>query len=94
MGCNEETTWHCIERYLLTEEIPKQAISPDGDYPVINCEKGLGHFEISCPCPSVLLELKAGERVNMVPDKAYATTRAISDVAISYALEHGVIIKK
>lgn len=93
-GCNEETDWHCIERYLLTEEIPTQAISPDGDYPVINCEKGLGHYELSMPCPECLLALKAGERVNMVPDKAYAEISTTSDVTVTYALSHDVTIKK
>ena len=94
LGCNEETDWHCIERYLLTEEIPQQAISPDGDYPVINCEKGLGHFEISSPRPACLIDLKAGDRVNMVPDKAYCRVDNVSDVAVAYALKNGVEIKR
>ena len=94
LGCNEETEWRCIDRYLLTEEIPSQAISPDGDYPVINCEKGLGHFEISVPRPECLIELKAGERVNMVPDKAYCVIDKVSDVAVAYALNHDVEVKR
>lgn len=93
-GCNEESGWECIDRYLLTEEVPSIAISPDGDFPVINCEKGVGHYEIALDCPECIEELVAGERVNMVPDKAYVKLNCISDVAITYALHYGVTLKQ
>lgn len=93
-GCNEETGWACIERYLATEEHPLYSISPDGDFPVINCEKGLAHVELSFPCPEWLLELSAGERVNMVPNKASALVSRMSDVAFTYALHYGVRVIK
>ncbi len=93
-GCNEETGWACMDRYLATEEIPVMAISPDGDFPVINCEKGLGHYCLRFAAPDWLLSLSAGTRVNMVPDKAEAVTSRMSDVAFTYALHHGVRVVK
>ena len=42
-GLNEESGWKCIERYLATEEIPSMSFSPDADFPVIFCEKGVLH---------------------------------------------------
>ena len=94
IGCNEESGWACMDRYLLTEEIPSLAISPDGDFPVINCEKGVAHLEMSLPCPEYILDIAAGDRVNMVPDHATASLSCISDVAITYALHHDVKLKK
>lgn len=94
IGTNEESGWACIDRYLLTEEIPTLAISPDGDFPVINCEKGVAHLEMSMPCPEHLVDIVSGDRVNMVPDKAVAKFSCISDVAVTYALHYGVRLKK
>lgn len=93
IGANEESGWACMDRYLLTEDIPSLAISPDGDFPVINCEKAVAHLEMALPCPEYILEIDAGDRVNMVPDKAYAKFSCISDVAITYALHYGVKLK-
>lgn len=94
VGCNEETGWACMDRYLATEEHPTMAISPDGDFPVINCEKGIAHHTLRVPCPEWLLALESGDRVNVVPHKAYAKVSRISDVAFTYALHHGVRVHK
>ena len=91
-GCNEETGWRCIDRYLATEEIPVMAISPDGDFPLLFCEKGVGHFELTLPCPDVVASLEAGDRVNMVPDKATATLRQGHADVQAEALRQGVRI--
>jgi len=92
VGCNEETGWQCMDRYLATEEVPKWAISPDGDFPLINCEKGLGHFELTVDCPTVLIDLESGDRVNMVPDKAEAVSKTCTDEMRALAKETGVRI--
>ncbi|MEG1519725.1 MAG: Sapep family Mn(2+)-dependent dipeptidase, partial [Clostridia bacterium] len=42
MGCNEENGSTCIHRYFQTEQMPDVAFSPDGDFPLIHCEKGIG----------------------------------------------------
>lgn len=93
-GCNEESGWKCIDRYLETEEVPKEAFSPDGNFPVINCEKGVAHYELTLKCPDCLQSLNSGDRVNVVPDKAEAVLNTISDVAIIYAMNNNITIKK
>lgn len=89
-GCNEETGWRCMDRYLATEEIPVMAISPDGDFPVINCEKGLAHYELRLPAPAILRSLESGYRVNMVPDKASASLAVFSPAMADLAAQKGV----
>jgi succinyl-diaminopimelate desuccinylase len=93
LGCNEETGWQCMDRYLATEEIPAMAISPDGDFPVINCEKGLGHFELRLACPSLLVSLESGDRVNVVPSAARATVSVCTDEMRRLAQDKGVRIQ-
>lgn len=72
VGCDEESGWKCMDAYCQKEEMPSLGISPDGDFPVINCEKGIVYHDIGYPKPSFLLHLRAGERANMVPDEAEA----------------------
>ena len=69
-GGNEETGWKCIEKYNELEVMPKDGFSPDADFPVINCEKGILHIEMSVKKPDELESLFGGERANMVIDKA------------------------
>lgn len=65
-GGNEESGWKCIERYLQKEEIPPEGISPDADFPVINCEKGVAHIELKLKKPADLLSMRGGDRANVV----------------------------
>ena len=73
LGCDEESGWKCMDEYIKNEEMPVLGISPDGDFPVINCEKGIVYHTIRYPKPEKLLSISAGQRANMVPDKAQAT---------------------
>lgn len=41
VGGAEETTWECMNHYLEIEQEPTAAFSPDCDFPVVNCEKGI-----------------------------------------------------
>lgn len=68
-GCDEESGWQCIEKYCQNEEIPTIAFTPDGDFPVINCEKGVAYFSVSMKKPRYLISINGGERANMVMDK-------------------------
>ncbi len=72
LGCNEESGWACMDRYKTTEEMPSLGFSPDADFPVINCEKGIVYHSITYPLPEGLISIQAGERANMVPDEATA----------------------
>ena len=76
LGCNEESGWECMTRYKKTEEMPSLGFSPDADFPVINCEKGIVHYSFTYPLPEGLISLNAGERANMVPDEAAATLKS------------------
>ena len=74
LGCNEESGWQCIDHYFAVEEMPVMGFSPDADFPVINCEKGVLHITVSFPVEKAdgfeLIALSGGERVNMVADQA------------------------
>lgn len=72
LGCDEESGWKCMDAYMENEEMPVCGFSPDGDFPVINCEKGIVYHSISYPKPVFLDYVKSGERANMVPDYAEA----------------------
>lgn len=71
-GGNEESGWKCIDRYLSREEIPAEGVSPDADFPVINCEKGVINLKVTLPKPLGLVEMKGGERPNIVMAKCRA----------------------
>lgn len=70
VGCDEESGWLCMDRYLQEEPLPATGISPDGDFPVINCEKGIVYHTIRIPKPSNIRDFVSGSRANMVPDFA------------------------
>lgn len=72
LGCDEESGWECMTRYVKTEEMPVLGISPDGDFPVINCEKGIVYHTLRHPKPEFLIDIGGGDRANMVPNYAYA----------------------
>ena len=92
-GLNEESGWKCIERYLKTEEIPAMSFSPDADFPVINCEKGVLHVDVSLKRPAEVLSFCGGERVNMVADRATLEVSGLSDAAFSKCLKGGIKVK-
>ena len=79
-GCDEESGWACMDKYVESEESPDLAFTPDGEYPVIITEKGMGFFEINSNLEEGAYQLyvQGGMRPNMVPDKATATV--IGDV--------------
>lgn len=93
LGCNEESGWKCMDEYAKNEEMPLEGFSPDADFPVINCEKGVVYHKISIPKPSIILNIKSGERANVVPDKATATV--INQVGLKErALSFGAVVSE
>lgn len=70
IGANEESGCKCIEHYFKTLKLPQPeiAFSPDGEFPVINIEKGMlkGFFKI--PLTENYLEIKGSAKGNLVPD--------------------------
>ncbi len=76
LGCNEESGWACMDRYVKTEKLPDIGISPDADFPIINCEKGVVYHTLSHKLPDRVEYLKGGERGNMVADFAEAKVKS------------------
>lgn len=93
-GCNEESGWECMEHYTQHEELPSIGFTPDSDFPVINCEKGVAHYAITLPMPSGVIAINGGERVNMVMDRCTCVIADCVDFnnAVRYANEHGIAI--
>lgn len=75
MGADEECGSSDIEYYYALEPEAEMTFSPDGDFPLINIEKGIFRGEISRVITEDkttprLLSLDAGVAVNAVPQKA------------------------
>ena len=73
-GAAEETGMSDMEKYFSAEEMPDMAFTPDSEYGICCCEKGILHIEVSSPTHdgTTLTSLKAGTAINAVPSKAYA----------------------
>ncbi len=76
LGTDEESRWRCVGRYFETEEMPTSGFSPDADFPIINAEKGLRDTHLTFTGTASeggdmkVITFTAGERLNMVPDRA------------------------
>ena len=79
VGCNEESGWGEIEYYRKKGgTFPKHGFSPDGDFPVINIEKGIYQFTLDMgQLPREVTEISAGTRTNVVPSSCIA--RIVND---------------
>ena len=88
-GTNEESGDEDIKYYLAREKEPKYAFTPDGRFPVIFSEKGIYTFSFRKKIDwknSKLIEIKAGTRSNIVPEKCIAKVRNIPKENIKKAL--------
>ena len=68
LGTNEETGWGCMNYYKEHGEAPTLAFTPDGNYPVVNSEKGILHTTFEKRFES-RVRMKAGTRPNVVPGR-------------------------
>ena len=71
-GCDEESGMQCVEHYFTKMPYPTISFSPDGDFPVINREKGIYQFDVVCGKLPSGVTLTAGERANVVPSMCVA----------------------
>lgn len=78
-GCDEESNWECMKAYFNVEPKPTLGFTPDGEFPLIFCEKGnlVITFETEGGNPASVGAIKieslhSGTRRNIVPDKAEA----------------------
>jgi succinyl-diaminopimelate desuccinylase len=77
-GCNEESGFACVARYVQTEEAPTYGIAPDSAWPLVHGEKGIANLEVDVPLNHgefALLEIGGGQRPNIVIDSASAKVR-------------------
>ena len=75
LGCDEESGWEDMQYYGAHEQIPDVGFSPDAAFPLINTEKGMLGLELRAPAARTglkILELSAGDRVNVIPGKCSA----------------------
>lgn len=83
VGCNEENGSACMKYYVSRGEIPVASFVPDADFPIIGSEKGILHLKVTVPADSRLTDsveyLCAGDRPNVVPDKAVLRFRKDSE---------------
>lgn len=78
-GSDEESGMEDLEYYRNKKPLPKMMLSPDGEFPVINVEKGVCQFTFKKKYnASSIISLKAGSVVNAVPDKAEAVISGFS----------------
>jgi succinyl-diaminopimelate desuccinylase len=85
IGADEESGWADMDFYKQHEPWPDIAFSPDGEYPVINSEKGLLHVQLLLEAEPVaegvhVTSMNAGTRVNVVPNKADCFIKAPIDI--------------
>ncbi len=77
LGTDEECGSACIEHYYKIEKEAPMTFTPDGEYPVVNIEKGrldghfVGNLELEEKLPR-LLSFEGGTKINVVPPKAKA----------------------
>ena len=77
-GCNEESGFGCVARYVETEEAPTLGVAPDSGWPCYHAEKGIANLEVDWTIPTgefELLELEGGQRPNIVIDSCSAKVR-------------------
>src|ERR1044072_7568537 len=78
-GCDEESGFGCVKRYMQTEEAPTYGIAPDSGWPLYHAEKGIANLLITLPLNAgaemELLSIEGGERANSVIDVCDASVR-------------------
>lgn len=90
-GCNEETGSADIKYYLSTGgEIPVMGFTPDGEYPVINGEKGIINVTYSKSYQQTgdlkLISIQGGTAPNVVPAFASAKLACSKEIAQRIAI--------
>lgn len=85
LGTNEETNWGCMDYYRAHLEAPTLAFTPDGEYPVVNSEKGILHTTFTHHFPSNI-KVKAGTRPNVVPGRTEAFV-PVCEEAVKQAID-------
>ncbi len=76
-GTNEENGSADLAYYRTKKTLPPCVFTPDGEYPVINGEKGMLRVYFSSDCKGI--GIKAGEVVNAVPKSCEFSVTVMAD---------------
>lgn len=93
IGCDEETTWKCMDRYFQTEEQPTFGFSPDANFPIVNAEKGITMldanktFATKTTATHTLLSITTGTALNVVPEYTVLKIATTDVAALAAALK-------
>lgn len=77
-GCNEESGFGCVHRYMQTEEAPTYGVAPDAGWPLYHAEKGIANLIVTVPLKQgdfQLVKIEGGQRPNIVIDHCAAVVR-------------------
>lgn len=84
VGTNEENGSADLKYFLKKENMPPMLFTPDGDYPVINIEKGMLRITFSKSIKDdtsekKIIKLSGGKAINAVPAEAVAQLAGLSE---------------
>ena len=88
-GGNEENGCLDMEYYEKKVGFPEMLFTPDGSFPVLNCEKGMVHLTFSAPLDDDnIKEISSNKTINAIPDKC-AVTYKNDEVSYNGRPAHG-----
>lgn len=95
VGTNEENGSKDLLYYRKIEKMPHDLFTVDGDYPIINTEKGMMRLEISKSFTDKqhTIDLQAGNVINALPAKASCTLYSVSYDEAEKAIKDSVYAK-
>lgn len=68
-GGAEETTWECMDHYFSLHQQPVCGFSPDGNFPIVNGEKGILQVCFAYPLADDEIHIYTKRRLNYVCDE-------------------------
>lgn len=87
-GTNEENGSADIEYYKRHDIMPTFVFTPDAEYPIINCEKGMARTVCQCDFyGNDIIDLNGGQVINAVPSEASCTVNGIAAQDIKQCTE-------
>lgn len=86
VGGAEETTWECMEHYFQHHEQPVCGFSPDGNFPIVNGEKGILQVRFLFPVTDSL-RIHCTHRLNYVCDELRVEVPEAMDVEFAKLAE-------
>lgn len=89
MGTNEENGSADLEYFEKVATMPKWLFTPDGNYPVINIEKGMIRAKISATPDageSGILAFHSGKTINAVPELSWCEIGGVGENTVKEAI--------